>query len=247
MNAPDDNAVEIEELVYRYEAMEMRFSLTVAAGAFVILFGPSGAGKSTLLNLIAGFEAPLSGTLRLLGRDVLGAPPAARPVTTLFQDHNLFPHLTAAQNVALGLHPGRLDTAETARVAEALAHVGLAGLEARRPAQLSGGERQRVALARSLVRDRPILLLDEPFAALGPAQRREMVALVDRLRQERGLTVLMVSHQLDALPGIAAQAAFVADGRIAATGPATELLTRPPLPEIADYLGSAVTLQATGG
>ncbi|WP_225765759.1 thiamine ABC transporter ATP-binding protein [Inquilinus sp. Marseille-Q2685] len=230
-------AIEIEGLTYRYEAMEMRFDLTVEAGAFVVLFGPSGAGKSTLLNLIAGFEAPLSGSLRLLGRDALGLPPAARPVTTLFQDHNLFPHLTAAKNVALGLHPGRLSPAETAQVTEALAHVDLQGLEARRPAELSGGERQRVALARSLVRDRPILLLDEPFAALGPAQRREMVGLVDRLRRERGLTVLMVSHQLDALPGIDAQAAFVEDGRIAATGPATELLTRPPLPEIADYLG----------
>ncbi len=234
-----ERAIDIADLVYRYEAMEMRFSLAVAAGAFVILFGPSGAGKSTLLNLIAGFEAPVSGRLSLFGRDVLGTAPAARPVTTLFQDHNLFPHLTAAQNVALGLHPGRLNQAEAARVAEALAHVGLAGLDARRPAQLSGGERQRVALARSLVRDRPILLLDEPFAALGPAQRREMVGLVDRLRQERGLTVLMVSHQLDALPGIAAQAAFVADGRIAATGTATELLIHPPLPEIADYLGYA--------
>lgn len=237
-------AIEIVDLTYRYEAMEMRFTLAVEAGAFVILFGPSGAGKSTLLNLIAGFDTPLSGRLSLLGQDMAGLHPSARPVTTLFQDHNLFPHLTAAQNVGLGLHPGRLSPAEAARVEAALDHVGLRGLGPRRPAQLSGGERQRVALARSLVRDRPILLLDEPFAALGPAQRREMVGLVDALRQERGLTVLMVSHQLDALPGIAAQAAFIEDGRVAATGPAADLLTRPPLPEIADYLGSTVNLRS---
>jgi thiamine transport system ATP-binding protein len=102
---------------------------------------------------------------------------------------------------------------------------------------MSGGERQRVGLARCLVLDRPILLLDEPFAALGPAQRGEMTALVDALRLERGLTVLLVSHQLDHLPAGGADAAFVEDGRIAAVGPAAALLRDPPLPAIADYLG----------
>jgi thiamine transport system ATP-binding protein len=233
-------AVALEAVTYRYESMAMRFDLEVGAGVFLIVFGPSGAGKSTLLNLIAGFEPPVSGSIRLFGRDVTGLPPDKRPVATLFQDHNLFPHLTAAQNVGLGIRPGlRLSPAERARAEAALEQVGLAGFGPRRPGEMSGGERQRVGLARCLVLDRPILLLDEPFAALGPAQRREMTELVDALRRERGLTVLLVSHQLDHLPSGGADAAFVDDGRIAAIGPAERLLHEPPLPAIAAYLGQA--------
>jgi thiamine transport system ATP-binding protein len=237
------NAIEVDHIVYRYGADEMRFDLAVPAGSFFVLFGPSGAGKTTLLNLIAGFEDPVSGAIRIGGHEMAGLAPAARPVTTLFQEHNLFPHLTVADNVGLGIHPGlRLSGRDRDAVRQALERVGLCGLEARRPGQLSGGERQRVALARSLVRDRPVLLLDEPFAALGPAQRREMMLLVDTLRRERGLTVVMVSHQLDDLPDIPdARAAFVIDGRIAAADLASRLLEAPPLPAIADYLGTAIS------
>jgi thiamine transport system ATP-binding protein len=233
-------AIALDAVTYRYESMAMLFDLQVEAGTFLIVFGPSGAGKSTLLNLIAGFEPAASGTIRLFGQDVTGLPPNRRPVATLFQDHNLFPHLTAAQNVGLGIHPGlRLSAADRARADAALDQVGLSGFGPRRPAEMSGGERQRVGLARCLVLDRPILLLDEPFAALGPAQRREMTELVDALRRDRGLTVLLVSHQLDHRPSGGAEAAFVEDGRIAAIGPAATLLHDPPLPAIADYLGQA--------
>ncbi len=225
-------------LVFRYEDLVMRFDLEVARGECVAVIGPSGAGKSTLLALIAGFEAPEAGRIRIDGRDVTQEPPARRPVTSLFQDHNLFPHLTAAENVGLGIHPGlTLDAAARAKVAEALAHVGLSGLEQRLPGQLSGGERQRVALARSLVRRRPLLLLDEPFAALGPAQRYQMLDLVNALARGSGFTVLFVSHQPEDARHAATRVLFLEAGRILCDGP-TEAIFAPPLPApLAAYLG----------
>ncbi|HMA15853.1 MAG TPA: thiamine ABC transporter ATP-binding protein, partial [Kiloniellaceae bacterium] len=210
----------VEALTFHYEDMRMCFDLAVARGQCLALLGPSGAGKSTLLSLIAGFDRPVSGRVVIGGEDVTRRRPADRPVTSLFQEHNLFAQLTAADNVGLGLDPGlRLDPAQRRTVAEALARVGLEGLEKRLPSQLSGGQRQRVALARSLVRDRPLLLLDEPFSALDPGLRLEMLDLVRQLQAERGLTVLMVSHNpLDALR-IAGETAFIHDGRVLAAGP----------------------------
>ncbi|HVI91735.1 MAG TPA: thiamine ABC transporter ATP-binding protein [Dongiaceae bacterium] len=202
-------------LTFRYEDMRMRFDLAEEAGGCVAVIGPSGAGKSTLLSLIGGFEQPDSGQILVDGTDITVWPAARRPVTTLFQDHNLFAHLTAEQNVGLGLDPGlRLDEGQRRDVTEALAQVGLSGFEARLPAQLSGGERQRVAIARCLVRRRPILLLDEPFAALGPAMRNEMLDLVDALRRAAGLTVLMVSHDPADAARIADRTAFIANGEV---------------------------------
>jgi thiamine transport system ATP-binding protein len=225
-------------VTFRYEDLLMRFDLAVAPGECVAIIGPSGAGKSTLLALIAGFEAPESGRILIAGEDVTARPPARRPVTSLFQEHNLFPHLSAAANVGLGIDPGlRLDAAARSRVSAALARVGLAGLEARLPGQLSGGERQRVALARSLVRNRPLLLLDEPFAALGPAQRREMLDLVNALARDRGFTVLFVSHQPEDARHAAGRVLFVEAGEIRWDGPTEEIFT-PPLPgPVAAYLG----------
>jgi thiamine transport system ATP-binding protein len=158
-------------------------------------------------------------------------------VTLLFQEHNLFAHLTAAQNVGLGLRPNlRLSREERDAVAAALAEVGLAGLGARLPGQLSGGQRQRVALARALLRNRPVLMLDEPFAALGPGLRAEMLDLVDRIRAEQGATLLMVTHDPADARRIAPQTVLVADG--CAEGPLpTEALLADPPPALRDYLG----------
>jgi len=230
--------LELEGVTFRYEDLVMAFDLRVARGECVAVIGPSGAGKSTLLALVAGFERPLAGRIRIAGADVTGEPPARRPVTSLFQEHNLFPHLSAARNVGLGIDPGlRLGAEGRARVAAALAHVGLAGLEDRLPAQLSGGERQRVALARSLVRDRPLLLLDEPFAALGPAQRRDMLDLVNALARDRGYTVMFVSHQPEDARHAASRVLFLEAGRILCDAPA-ERIFAPPLPApLAAYLG----------
>lgn len=230
--------LEVDDVVFRFDDLLMRFRLRVAAGDWLALIGPSGAGKSTLLNLIGGFNRPESGRIVIDGVDVTAMPPAARPVTTLFQDNNLFTHLSAADNVALALHPGlRLDRDGWQRVEAALAQVGLAGLGQRLPGQLSGGERQRVALGRSLLRARPLLLLDEPFAALGPAQRRDMLALVDRLRRAMGFTVVMVTHQTDDVCRGSNRAAFVHAGSIIAVDDSTALLARRNLPELTDYLG----------
>jgi thiamine transport system ATP-binding protein len=229
----------LDAVTFRYEDMAMRFDLKVAAGECVAVIGPSGAGKSTLLALVGGFETPDSGSIRIDGRDVAGVPPARRPVTSLFQEHNLFPHLSLAENIGLGIDPGlKLDKAARAKVREALAQVGLAGFEARLPGQLSGGERQRAALARSLVRNRPLLLLDEPFAALGPAQRREMLDLVNAIARDRGFTVIFVSHQPEDARHAAGRLLFVQRGQIRCDGATTSLFAGPP-PALAAYLGQS--------
>ena len=231
--------LQLDAVRFGRKGWRVAFDLAVPAGACAALIGASGAGKSTMLALVGGFETALGGTVRIDGEDMTGIAPSRRPVTTLFQDHNLFAHLTAAQNVGLGLDPGlRLDAARKREVAAALDRVGLAGKLRRRPAELSGGERQRVALARSLARARPLLLLDEPFAALGPALRRDMLDLVDELRRERGTTVVLVSHDPEDARRIADLTAFLHDGRIHDLGATAELLASPGTGPLGDYLGA---------
>jgi thiamine transport system ATP-binding protein len=210
-------AVRMDKVAFSYGEARMTFDLDVEAAAIVAVMGPSGSGKSTLLNLIAGFETPSSGRVLIGGADVTRLPPAARPVSMVFQENNLFAHLDVAGNVGLGRSPAlRLSAKDRADVAAALARTGLAGKEKRLPAALSGGERQRVALARVLVRERPVLLLDEPFASLGPALRAEMLELVRALHAAQGMTVLMVTHNPDDARAIAGRIAFIEDGRVAA-------------------------------
>ncbi|RWH16475.1 ATP-binding cassette domain-containing protein, partial [Mesorhizobium sp.] len=162
-------AVTLDGVSFSYGEASFRFDVEFAAGRITAIMGPSGSGKSTLLNLVAGFESPNAGKVLIGGIDVDNAPPSARPVSMVFQENNLFAHLSVEANVGLGRSPSLKLTADDHRaVAEALGRVGLAGKEKRLPRELSGGERQRVALARVLIRDRPVLLLDEPFASLGP-------------------------------------------------------------------------------
>ena len=183
------------------------------------MIGPSGSGKSTLLNLIAGFEAPQGGRVLIDDVDVTGLPPSARPVSMIFQENNLFAHLDVAANVGLGISPAlRLTAADKERITTALSRTGLAGKEARLPRELSGGERQRVALARALVRDRPVLLLDEPFASLGPALRQEMLDLLVSVQAERKMTTLLVTHQPEDARRAADRIVFLEAGRIVAAG-----------------------------
>ena len=233
-----DHGLELNDIRFSYGSWEVRYELVVNAGDLVALIGPSGAGKSTLLSLIAGFETAIGGSISVNGDDITDLPPAKRPVTTLFQEHNLFAHLSAAQNVGLGISPSlRLSAGDRTACDAALAKVGLNDKTERLPRELSGGERQRVAIARALVMRRPLLLLDEPFAALGPALRRDMLDLVNALRRETGMTIVMVSHDPADARRVADRTAFISDGRITAFGETDELLSRKTPPELVDYLG----------
>lgn len=225
----------------RLELNQGAFSLTADMvfpdGQITALIGPSGAGKSTLLAAIAGFLAPSDGKVTWQGKNITQDPPGVRPVSMLFQDNNLFPHLTAAQNVGLGLRPKlKLSAADEAAVDAALADVGLDGFGGRKPGALSGGQQSRVALARVLVSARPLVLLDEPFAALGPALKDEMLDLVKGKLVAAGKTVLMVTHDPTDARRIADCAVLVADG-VVAEPVATDVLLDDPPPALAAYLG----------
>ena len=223
------DGLHLDQLVLRQDDFMLAADLRVPQGARVALIGPSGAGKSTLLAAIAGFLPPAQGHIRWNGDDMGALPPGERPCSILFQDNNLFPHLSIAENVALGLRPSlRLTGNEHAQVAGVLERVGLNGMQARKPAQLSGGQQSRAALARALLRSRPILLMDEPFAALGPALRAEMLALVAEICAASGATLLMVTHDMADARAICPQVVLVADGQ--ATGPfeTAGILANPP-------------------
>jgi thiamine transport system ATP-binding protein len=186
----------VDEVRFAYPGgPEFAFSLTLKRGEIVTLSGPSGSGKSTLVDLICGFLRPLSGDILWDGRSILPLTPANRPASALFQTGDLFDHLNVEINIALGLDPrGRPNPAQRAQIRLVLEEIGLAGFERRLPGQLSGGQRQRVALARDLLRDKPLMLLDEPFSALDTETRDEMANLVRRLTRDRQLATLVVSH-----------------------------------------------------
>ena len=228
----------VEGLRIRQGAFRLDADWSVGAGARVALIGPSGSGKSTLISAIAGFVAPDAGRVLWNGTDLSGLAPGARPMSILFQDNNLFAHLTVAENLALGIRPDlKLTADDKRRIADALAQVELGGFDTRRPAQLSGGEAARVALARVLLRARPVLLLDEPFAALGPGLKKDMLSLVRRVADENGALVVMVSHDPEDARRFADQTVFVSDGVAAAPAPTCALLDAPP-PGLRAYLGS---------
>ena len=212
--------------------------LTVPKGARVAVIGPSGAGKSTLLNAIAGYMPPTAGRILWQGADLVALSPGDRPLTILFQDQNLFPHLTVAQNLGLGLSPRlRLSPDQHKAIDRALDRVGLATFGPRLPSQLSGGQQGRAALARALLRTRPMLLLDEPFAALGPALKADMLDLVSEVAAETAATVLMVTHDPADAKRFADQTILVADG-IAHPPQDTAALFQNPPQALKDYLGS---------
>ena len=234
--------LEINELTYTYPGENntaMQFDLSVAAGEVLALIGPSGAGKSTLLNLIAGFLPVQSGQISIEGERVETLAISRRPISMVFQQNNLFPHLDLYTNVGLGINPSmQLNAREQDAVNNAFERLGLAGLERRKPGEVSGGQRQRVALARVLVRERKVLLLDEAFAALGPAQRAEMIELVATLVSEKSMAALLVSHQPGDARIASTRTAFVAAGKIVKISNTEDMLDRSGLPEIRDYLGS---------
>lgn len=241
MNAPETPAglaVTVDAVTFSYGEAMMSFDAIFAAGAVTAVMGASGSGKSTLLNLIAGFEVPLSGRILAGDRDITALPPAARPLSMIFQENNLFAHLDVGANVGLGISPAlRLTADDGQRIASALTRTGLAGKERRYPSELSGGERQRVALARVLVRDRPILLLDEPFVSLGPALRSGMLDLLAEVQGEKRMTAILVTHDpADALK-IAGHVVFLEDGRVAMSGTADAMLGTDAPEAVRRYIG----------
>lgn len=234
----------IEHLEFSHSAndshkpLPMCFDLTVNAGEVLSLIGPSGSGKTTLLKLIAGFNTASNGRIAIDGQQIQSLPPAKRPVTLVFQEHNLFPHLDVYTNIALGINPSlKLTTHQNGAIDEALDSLGLAGMQKRRPASLSGGQRQRVALARALVRKHAILLLDEPFAALGPAQRTDMIRLVKTMVEGQNMYALLVSHQPTDARLTSNRTAFINDGQVVKIDQTEKLLNQSGLTEINQYLG----------
>ncbi|AVJ03403.1 thiamine ABC transporter ATP-binding protein [Haemophilus influenzae] len=205
----------LNNVILNDKTLPMCFNLNVKAGERVAIIGESGAGKSTLLNLIAGFEFPAQGEIWLNDKNHTRSAPYERPVSMLFQENNLFPHLTVQQNLALGLKPSlKLTALEQKKIEQVACSVGLGDYLQRLPNSLSGGQKQRVALARCLLRDKPILLLDEPFSALDQKLRVEMLALIAKLCDEKDLTLLLVTHQPSELIGSIDQVLVVENGQI---------------------------------
>lgn len=233
-----DAVLRLDGVTFENGAFRLDCDLSIPAGRRIAVMGPSGAGKSTLVNGVAGFHEAVAGRISWQGTDITADPPGRRPVAMLFQDANLFPHLTVRQNAGLGVRPDlKLSQADWSRVDAALARVGLADLGARRPAELSGGQQSRAALARVLMQARPVLVLDEPFSALGPALKAEMLELVQTLVSETGATLLMVTHDPADARHIAEAVVLVAEGHAHAPVATAEIFEHPP-EALRAYLGS---------
>ena len=215
-------------------------SLDVRRGEFLSLLGPSGCGKTTLLRIIGGFEDPTSGDVVIGGRSVLADPPYRRRTNMIFQHLALFPHLSAAQNIAFGLEVKKLPRGEIeAKVKAALALVRLAGYEDRQIDQLSGGQRQRVAIARAIVNDPEVLLLDEPLGSLDLQLRLQMHDELRRIHQETGRTFIFVTHDQGEAISLSDRIAVMSEGRIVQLGSPREIYERPQVRTVAQFVGHA--------
>ena len=213
-------------------------SLHIEAGEFITLLGPSGSGKTTTLMLLAGFEAPTSGHIRLDGRPIESLPPHQRGMGVVFQSYSLFPHMTVAQNVAFPLQVRKVPAATIAeKVAAALATVRLGHLAERRPAQLSGGQQQRVALARALVFEPRVVLMDEPLSALDKKLREEMQLEIRRLHRELGVTMVFVTHDQGEAMTLSDRVAVFNHGRIEQLATPQQLYDAPANPFVAGFIG----------
>ena len=220
--------------------------ISVGEGEYFVLLGPSGGGKTTLLRVIGGFIRPNAGKVLLHGHDVSALPPDKRPTTMVFQSYALFPHMSVARNVGYGLRIKRLASKKIGeRVDAMLDLVGLAGYGARMPHELSGGQQQRVQLARSLILDRDILLLDEPLAALDANLRKDMCLELKRLQETVGITFVHVTHNQEEAMTIADRIAIIADGKMIESGSARDIYERPVKRFTADFVGENNVLSGT--
>ena len=190
-------------------------NLSLESNKIYAIIGPSGAGKSTFLNLISGFSEISSGSILWNEQEISDLPPSKRNISILFQDNNLFPHLSVWRNLALAVsHWPKISNDDEAKLHSVISEVGISGLENRKPSQLSGGQQSRVALARVLLQKNKILLLDEPFAALGPSLKDQMLELIEKIARNRGLLVLMVTHDPADANKIASQTIVVKNNKV---------------------------------
>ncbi|MDH1571512.1 MULTISPECIES: ABC transporter ATP-binding protein [Pseudomonas] len=215
-------------------------SIDIIDGEFFSMLGPSGSGKTTCLRLIAGFEQPDSGSIRIHGVEAAGVPPYQRDVNTVFQDYALFPHMNVRDNIAYGLKVKGIAKAERhARAEEALAMVALAGYGERKPAQLSGGQRQRVALARALVNRPRVLLLDEPLGALDLKLREQMQGELKKLQRQLGITFIFVTHDQTEALSMSDRVAVFNRGRIEQVDAPRNLYMKPATTFVAEFVGTS--------
>ena len=206
--------LQVKNLFVDLGGFRLTADFEIERGSLISIVGPSGAGKSTILNALAGFIPLTSGVIKWNGSDITKLDPGLRPLSILFQDYNLFSHLTVKDNIAIGLRPNlKLDDLETEMVNSVIEEVGLSKFKFIKPFQLSGGQRTRVSLARSIVRSKPILLLDEAFSGLGPALRSEMVKLIKNKSIKKGITLIMVSHHIKDAIELDQKVIFVNDGK----------------------------------
>ena len=231
-------SIKLDNVKISHGKFSLQADFEIEKGKKIALLGPSGGGKSTLLSAIAGFKTPDSGRIFFENTDITSIPPAKRPIALLFQNHNLFPHLSVRNNIALGITTTlKLSLKEIETIDKALLRVGLDGLGNKMPSELSGGQQQRVALARCLIRKQPILCLDEPFAALGPALKKEMLDLVQEIAETTNATLLMVTHQPDDASYITDQTILIAEGKAHRPVTTNKLFANPPA-ALAKYLGN---------
>jgi spermidine/putrescine transport system ATP-binding protein len=233
-----DAVLELNNIVKRFETHTAvdEVTLAIPRGSLFSLIGPSGCGKTTTLRMIAGFEQPTSGELRLNGERIEALPPYERNVSTVFQSYALFPHLTARQNIEFGLRRKGVRDVDPA-VNKVLELVRLAGKEQRKPQALSGGEKQRVALARSLVLEPEVLLLDEPLSALDPQLRVQVRQELKALQRRVGITFLLITHDQDEALSLSDYIAVMNKGRLEQMGKPPELYLHPKTRFVAGFMG----------
>ncbi len=228
----------VRNLRVGYDHFELRANFTVEKGSLVAIVGPSGSGKTTLLNTIAGFLSPLAGVIEWEQRNISELSPGDRPISILFQDHNFFPHLSVEQNVSIGVKANlRLTSGEYHRVFSIIEKVGLEKFRNKKPSELSGGQRTRIALARVMLRSKPLLLLDEAFLGLGPALRLEMLGLLMNFVHHENMTLLIATHDIKDVIKLNQQIMFVSEGEIKAPMQVAEFLNSSD-DRIKQYLGA---------
>ena len=239
--------IEVDEVTKRFGdfVAVARADFDIRRAEFFSMLGPSGCGKTTMLRMIAGFEMPTSGHIRLEGADVSRVPPYRRNVNTVFQQYALFPHMTVADNVAFGPRTKGVDEGETKRrVGEMLEVVRLGSFADRYPSQLSGGQKQRVALARALVNHPSALLLDEPLSALDLKLRQAMQLELKRIQREVGITFIFVTHDQEEALTMSDRIAVMSNGHVEQVGTPEEIYDSPETPFVAGFIGSANLLPA---